>query len=109
MGYKFQRLMHTPMGMCRMTVKIPPGVYDQFGIAKKGSHDHVPVHHRRVRAGRARRPTVIALTVAAAVVVGVTLGVLGGGGSILMVPLLAYVAGMDAKVAIATSLLVVGA
>jgi uncharacterized membrane protein YfcA len=52
---------------------------------------------------------VIALTVAAAVVVGVTLGVLGGGGSILMVPLLAYVAGMDAKVAIATSLLVVGA
>ncbi|MDH6247606.1 sulfite exporter TauE/SafE family protein [Mycobacterium sp. OTB74] len=50
----------------------------------------------------------IALTVAAAVLVGVTLGVLGGGGSILMVPLLAYVAGMDAKVAIATSLLVVG-
>ncbi|MCB0946638.1 MAG: sulfite exporter TauE/SafE family protein, partial [Mycobacterium sp.] len=33
---------------------------------------------------------------------------LGGGGSILTVPLLAYVAGMDAKPAIATSLLVVG-
>jgi uncharacterized membrane protein YfcA len=51
----------------------------------------------------------IALTIALAVLVGVTLGLLGGGGSILTVPLLAYVAGMDAKQAIATSLLVVGA
>ncbi|MCF6510153.1 sulfite exporter TauE/SafE family protein, partial [Blastococcus sp. MG754426] len=50
----------------------------------------------------------IALTVALAVVVGVTLGLLGGGGSILMVPLLVYVAGMDAKGAIAASLVVVG-
>ena len=50
----------------------------------------------------------IALTIALAVLVGVTLGLLGGGGSILTVPLLAYVAGMDAKEAIATSLLVVG-
>ncbi|MFD6859735.1 sulfite exporter TauE/SafE family protein [Rhodococcus sp. NPDC060090] len=50
----------------------------------------------------------IALTVALAVLVGVSLGLLGGGGSILTVPLLAYVAGMDAKEAIATSLLVVG-
>ncbi|MEW5812913.1 MAG: sulfite exporter TauE/SafE family protein [Actinomycetota bacterium] len=51
----------------------------------------------------------IALAIALAVLVGVTLGLLGGGGSILTVPLLAYVAGMDAKQAIATSLLVVGA
>jgi uncharacterized membrane protein YfcA len=50
----------------------------------------------------------IILTVALAVFVGVALGLLGGGGSILTVPLLAYVAGMDAKQAIATSLLVVG-
>lgn len=50
----------------------------------------------------------IALTIALAVFVGVALGLLGGGGSILTVPLLAYVAGMDAKQAIATSLLVVG-
>jgi hypothetical protein len=50
----------------------------------------------------------MALTAALAVLVGVALGLLGGGGSILMVPLLAYVAGMDAKHAIATSLLVVG-
>jgi uncharacterized membrane protein YfcA len=41
--------------------------------------------------------------------VGVALGALGGGGSILMVPVLVYVAGMEAKEAIATSLLVVGA
>ncbi|KLI07305.1 membrane protein [Mycolicibacterium conceptionense] len=50
----------------------------------------------------------IAVAVALAVVVGVSLGLLGGGGSILTVPLLAYVAGMDAKQAIATSLVVVG-
>jgi uncharacterized membrane protein YfcA len=49
----------------------------------------------------------VALTIALAVVVGVSLGLLGGGGSILTVPLLAYVAGLDAKQAIATSLLVV--
>jgi hypothetical protein len=48
------------------------------------------------------------LTVGLALLVGVALGLLGGGGSILTVPLLAYVAGMDAKQAIATSLLVVG-
>jgi uncharacterized membrane protein YfcA len=50
----------------------------------------------------------IALTIVLAVFVGVSLGLLGGGGSILTVPLLAYVAGLDAKQAIATSLLVVG-
>ena len=52
--------------------------------------------------------TAPALTIALAVVVGVSLGLLGGGGSILTVPLLAYVAGMEPKHAIATSLLVVG-
>ncbi|CAJ1587103.1 sulfite exporter TauE/SafE family protein [[Mycobacterium] wendilense] len=50
----------------------------------------------------------IALAIGLAVLVGVALGLLGGGGSILTVPLLAYVAGMDAKEAITTSLLVVG-
>lgn len=50
----------------------------------------------------------ITLTVALAVVVGLTLGLLGGGGSILMVPLLVYVTGLDAKEAIAASLVVVG-
>ncbi|KKF01230.1 sulfite exporter TauE/SafE family protein [Mycolicibacterium obuense] len=50
----------------------------------------------------------ITLTVLLALGVGLSLGLLGGGGSILMVPLLAYVAGLDAAHAIATSLLVVG-
>lgn len=50
----------------------------------------------------------VTLTLVLAVLVGVSLGLLGGGGSILTVPLLAYVAGMDPKHAIATSLLVVG-
>ncbi|WP_285731880.1 sulfite exporter TauE/SafE family protein [Nocardiopsis sp. ATB16-24] len=48
------------------------------------------------------------LVVVLAVVVGIALGLLGGGGSILMVPLLTYVAGMQPKEAIAASLLVVG-
>jgi uncharacterized membrane protein YfcA len=43
-----------------------------------------------------------------AVLIGVSLGMLGGGGSILTVPLLLYVFKLDAKVAIAMSLLVVG-
>lgn len=43
-----------------------------------------------------------------AILIGLTLGLLGGGGSILAVPVLKYVAGVSAKEAIATSLLVVG-
>lgn len=43
-----------------------------------------------------------------AVAVGISLGLLGGGGSILTVPLLTYVAGFPPKEAIASSLLVVG-
>src|SRR5690606_36016347 len=50
----------------------------------------------------------LALTLAAALAVGVSLGLLGGGGSILTVPILVYVAGVEAKQAIAMSLFVVG-
>ena len=50
----------------------------------------------------------VAVAVVLAVGVGVALGMLGGGGSILAVPLLVYVAGLGTKEAIATSLLVVG-
>lgn len=48
------------------------------------------------------------LGLAASVLVGVSLGFLGGGGSILTVPLLIYGFGLGAKQAIATSLVVVG-
>lgn len=41
------------------------------------------------------------------VIMGAVLGLLGGGGSILTVPILVYAIGQDPKVAIATSLLVV--
>lgn len=44
-----------------------------------------------------------------ALVMGLTLGLLGGGGSILAVPILVYLVALESKVAIATSLLVVGA
>lgn len=50
----------------------------------------------------------LAVTLALAVLIGVALGLLGGGGSILTVPVLVYAAGMGAKEAIAASLLVVG-
>ena len=53
-------------------------------------------------------PTTI-LVLVLAVAVGLSLGLLGGGGSILTVPLLTYVAGMDPKQAIASSLFIVGA
>ncbi len=44
-----------------------------------------------------------------AVLVGVSLGMLGGGGSILTVPILKYVIGLEAHQAVAASLFVVGA
>lgn len=49
------------------------------------------------------------LVLVLAVAVGLSLGLLGGGGSILTVPLLSYVAGMEPKQAIASSLFIVGA
>jgi uncharacterized protein len=50
----------------------------------------------------------LAIVLALSLLIGVSLGVLGGGGSILTVPILVYVAGMDPKEAIAASLFVVG-
>lgn len=50
----------------------------------------------------------IAVVIAASLFIGVSLGVLGGGGSILTVPILVYLARMGTKEAIATSLFVVG-
>ncbi|KOG35645.1 MULTISPECIES: sulfite exporter TauE/SafE family protein [Streptomyces] len=49
-----------------------------------------------------------ALVVAVSLLIGVSLGILGGGGSILTVPILVYLAGQETKEAIATSLFVVG-
>lgn len=62
---------------------------------------------RLARAGP--RAVVIALSYALSVLIGVSLGFFGGGGSILTVPLMAYGFGLEPKVAIASSLLVVGA
>lgn len=52
-------------------------------------------------------PTLLVVLILAALV-GVSLGLLGGGGSILTVPLLTYVAGMEPREAITASLFVVG-
>ena len=51
----------------------------------------------------------IAIGFACALLIGLTLGMLGGGGSILTVPVFVYVLGYNPKLAIAMSLPVVGA
>ncbi|NES08025.1 MAG: sulfite exporter TauE/SafE family protein, partial [Okeania sp. SIO2F4] len=43
-----------------------------------------------------------------AVLIGITLGLMGGGGSMLAIPVLIYVMGLDAKEAIAMSFVMVG-
>jgi uncharacterized membrane protein YfcA len=48
------------------------------------------------------------LTLSLAVVIGLLLGLLGGGGSILTVPMLVYLLHVDPKIAIVTSFVVVG-
>ena len=53
-------------------------------------------------------PTAIIIALVLAAVVGVSLGLLGGGGSILTVPILTYVLGMEPREAIAASLFIVG-
>ncbi len=50
----------------------------------------------------------IGLSFLFAAIIGLTLGLLGGGGSILTVPVLVYALGIPAKTAIAMSLPVVG-
>jgi uncharacterized membrane protein YfcA len=52
--------------------------------------------------------TEVLLAVPLAFLVGISLGMLGGGGSILAVPILVYVLRLDPKSAIATALVVVG-
>lgn len=51
----------------------------------------------------------ITATLGLALLVGVSLGLLGGGGAILTVPILTAVAGLESRAAIASSLLIVGA
>lgn len=51
----------------------------------------------------------LVLTLLLAVLIGASLGLLGGGGSILTAPILTYVAGLPPKEAITASLFVVGA
>ena len=50
----------------------------------------------------------LALTIGMGLLIGLSLGALGGGGSILTVPALVYVIGQDAKAATTSSLFIVG-
>jgi uncharacterized membrane protein YfcA len=51
----------------------------------------------------------VSVALALAALIGLSLGLLGGGGSTLAVPVLVYVAGLDARSAVGVSLAVVGA
>ncbi|WP_404313218.1 sulfite exporter TauE/SafE family protein [Agrococcus terreus] len=53
-------------------------------------------------------PLAVAAALALALLVGASMGLLGGGGAILTVPILTTVAGVEPRAAIAASLLVVG-
>lgn len=50
----------------------------------------------------------VLVAIALSLLIGLALGLLGGGGSMLTLPILTYALGVDAKAAIASSLLVVG-
>jgi hypothetical protein len=52
--------------------------------------------------------TLLVVAAVLAILIGLSLGMLGGGGSILTLPILVYVLGVDPKTAIASSLFVVG-
>lgn len=52
---------------------------------------------------------VVVLAITLSLFIGISLGLLGGGGSILTVPILIYALGVEEKSAIASSLLIVGA
>lgn len=69
----------------------------------------MPTHYRDLRVGilrEGRHDVFIVLSLS--ILIGISLGMLGGGGSILSVPILSYVAGMEPNAAIASSLFVVG-
>ncbi|MBS1124000.1 MAG: hypothetical protein H6Q90_6228, partial [Deltaproteobacteria bacterium] len=67
------------------------------------------VENHRVRGGilLEEKVAVIAIVLALSILIGISLGLLGGGGSILTVPILTMAAGMETKAAIASSLFVV--
>src|SRR5687767_15003299 len=54
-------------------------------------------------------PSQVALSVLFGTLIGLLLGLVGGGGSILTVPILVYVIGLEVQAATATSLAIVGA
>ena len=58
--------------------------------------------------GGTRRGGIVELFIAVGLVVGSVMGLLGGGGTVVLLPLLVYVVGMGPHEAIATSLVVVG-
>lgn len=74
-------------------------------IARLCSHTGAPAAYSALHAGIP--VTVTPLAVAGALVIGASLGLLGGGGSILTVPIFVYAVGLDPKLAVAASLPVV--
>src|SRR5690606_16147698 len=61
-----------------------------------------------IKSENLRMETIVLAGYAAASIIGVSLGLMGGGGSILTVPVLVYILGIDPVLATAYSLFVVG-
>lgn len=82
----------------------------QYNIAAVASLFHEPISILAViSVQQAYSPLTILLSLISGAAVGFSLGLIGGGGSILAVPLLLYVVGItDAHIAIGTSALAVG-
>jgi uncharacterized membrane protein YfcA len=67
----------------------------------------IRVTNRQTNSPAGKPLTVTPMEVVGALAIGIALGLLGGGGSILTVPVFVYAAGLDPKVAVAASLPVV--
>jgi uncharacterized protein len=80
------------------------------GVSPRFTAPVAPSRSARSRGGIALEEVVgmMFLALALALLIGVSLGLLGGGGSILTLPILTYAIGMETKEAIAASLFVVG-
>lgn len=85
----------------------PGAVSARFTAAARG--DERPRSARGYAlAPRLKAGSIMLLALALSLLIGVSLGLLGGGGSILTLPILTYALGMETKAAIAASLFVVG-
>ena len=87
--------------------KVPPDIF-RHEAAARAQLPRQPTEAREKRAAEASVPAPLLLAVALNLLIGLSLGLLGGGGSLLAVPVLVYVARLPVHTAIGMSLAIVG-